>query len=73
MIQNEIKKRGIEVVYNTKLKAVDKAKNEIEIQTGEDAPVIKKYDALYAIVPTHPHEFLLKANLCNEKGLVSVN
>ncbi|KAL4480260.1 hypothetical protein ABPG74_020776 [Tetrahymena malaccensis] len=71
--REELKKRGIKVLYNTEIENLDKLKRQVTVVGKNGAKAVEKYDNLYSIIPTKGHEFLQQANLCNEQGLLNVD
>ncbi|KAL4506078.1 hypothetical protein ABPG72_013839 [Tetrahymena utriculariae] len=71
--KEELKKRGIKVLYNTQIENLDKLKRQVTVVGKNGAKTVEKYDNLYSIIPTKGHEFLQQANLCNEQGLLNVD
>ncbi|EAR93504.2 FAD-dependent pyridine nucleotide-disulfide oxidoreductase, putative (macronuclear) [Tetrahymena thermophila SB210] len=71
--KEELKKRGIKVLYNTQIENIDKPKRQVTVVGKNGGKTVEKYDNLYSIIPTKGHEFLQQANLCNEQGLLSVD
>jgi thioredoxin reductase len=68
-IKAEIKKRGIDTIYNTKLVEIDKDSRKLVLEnTTNQEKSTRDYENLYSIIPNRPRNYLVKANLATKQS-----